>query len=460
MKLYLPFRNQSKLQQQINKYMKTRKITRYITLFLLASFGFKANAQNHSLVGYWHNWQDSNAPYIPLDLIDGRYDVVEVAFAVPTSPSDMTMLFTPDVVTQSAFIASVETLQNQGKKVLISIGGATTSIDLTTTGNKDAFVNSITSMITTFGFDGIDIDIENGNSILAGGGTIATPTSAAVLNLIDAVKQIMANYRTTHTNKLMLTMAPETAYVQGGQSAYGNIWGGYLPILHALRDSIDILQVQLYNSGSMFGIDGNIYTQGSADFIVAMCEAVIQGFTTSGGSFAGLPAHKIAVGLPACTAAAGGGYVNPDTVIAAVKYLMGTGGQPGSYTLTNAAGYPTLKGLMTWSINWDALATCGNAYEYASTYQTLFLGVSTSVATEKVTQQLLTFYPNPSEGRFTVVTNSAKETELEIYNPFGELILKTKLTNQETLLDLSMHPKGVYILRAADNSIIGRIVLR
>ena len=35
--------------------------------------------------------------------------------------------------------------------------------------------------------------------------------------------------------------------------------------------------VQLYNSGSMYGIDGNIYTQGTADFIVAMTEAVIQG---------------------------------------------------------------------------------------------------------------------------------------------------------------------------------------
>ena len=105
----------------------------------------------------------------------------------------------------------------------------------------------------------------------------------------------------------MLTMAPETAYVQGGQSGFGSIWGGYLPIIDALKDSIDILQVQLYNSGTMLGIDGNIYTQGTADFIVAMTEATIHGFNTSGGMFAGLPATKIAVGLPACTSAAGGG---------------------------------------------------------------------------------------------------------------------------------------------------------
>ena len=48
----------------------------------------------------------------------------------------------------------------------------------------------------------------------------------------------------------------------------------------------------------MYGVDGGIYTQGTADFIVSQTEAVIKGFNTSGGAFAGLPANKIAVGLP------------------------------------------------------------------------------------------------------------------------------------------------------------------
>lgn len=63
------------------------------TIILLLFFASITNAQSHSLIGYWHNWQDVNAPYIPLDLIDTRYDIVEVSFAVPTSLSDMTMLF-------------------------------------------------------------------------------------------------------------------------------------------------------------------------------------------------------------------------------------------------------------------------------------------------------------------------------------------------------------------------------
>ena len=359
-----------------------------------------SSAQTHSLIGYWHNWQDVNAPYIPLDSIDSRYDIVEVAFAVPTSPTDMTMLFTPDVISQAAFITKLQTQQSLGKKVLISIGGATTSIDLTTTVNKNSFINSMTSIVTIFGFDGIDLDIENGNSIILTGGTITAPTDIAIINLIDAVKQIMATYRTTHTNKLMLTMAPETAYMQGGQSAYGSIWGGYLPTINALRDSLDILQVQLYNSGSMYGIDGGIYTQGTADFIVAMCEAAIHGFTTAGGTFVGLPANKVAVGLPACTLAAGGGYVDSLNTYKALKYLMGTGPQPGSYVLNNPTGYPSLKGLMTWSINWDAVSTCGNVYGYANTYESIF-GITTTISDNTSSNQF-DIYPNPTTGELKI----------------------------------------------------------
>lgn len=333
----------------------------------------RAQLPNPALVGYWHNWNDVNAPYIPLNNIDTRYNVIAIAFAVPVSPTDMTMQFVPDVVSQTTLQTQIQNLKAQGKRVLLSIGGANAFIDLTTTANRNAFITSLTSLVMLYGFDGIDIDIEQGNSILNAGGTISSPSNVAQLNLIAAVKQIMANYRSVYpAKKLLLTMAPETAYVVGGQSAFGGIWGGYLPIIDALRDSLDLLQMQLYNSGTMFGINGNTYTQGTADFIVAMSEALIAGFNTSGGLFAGLPPSKIAVGLPACSLAAGGGYVSPAEMKAAIKYLRGSGPQPGSYTLSQSGGYPTLRGMMTWSINWDALSTCGGAYSYAIAFESLF----------------------------------------------------------------------------------------
>ncbi|MBK7212410.1 MAG: T9SS type A sorting domain-containing protein [Bacteroidales bacterium] len=401
----------------------------------------RAQTPNPALIGYWHNWNGSNAPYIQLDAIDNRYNVIEIAFATPVSLSDMTMVFSPEVVSQNVLISKIQTLQSQGKKVLISIGGANATIDLSSTANKDAFVSSMTNLINTYGFDGIDIDIEHGSSILINGGTIAAPGNIAQVHLTEAIKQIMANYRTNHSQKLFLTMAPETAYVQGGQSAFGNIWGGYLPIIDALRDSIDILQVQLYNSGSMYGIDGNIYFQGTADFIVAMTEAVIAGFSTNGGWFEGLPANKVAVGLPACESAAGGGFTDSATVKSAIEYLRGDGPRPGSYVLSNSNGYPDLRGMMTWSINWDAVSSCGNVYQYANNFEGIFITASSVSDAESVAA--LTIYPNPTKGEFTIQLPEDK-ADILITDILGRQIIRMQSLQSTTNLHLDKN--GIYFI--------------
>ncbi len=337
----------------------------------LGSLNLQAQFPSPALVGYWHNWNIAGAPYIQLDQVDSRYNVIDVSFAVPSLGTDYKMEFNPVIVTQAAFIGQIQTVQAQGRKVIISVGGATAPVHLDNIAERDTFITTMTNIINTYGFDGFDIDLEGG-SLSITGGTIAAPTDAKVINLIYATKKIMENYYLANNKKLLLTMAPETAFVQGGQSAFGGIWGAYLPVIHAMRDSMDMLHVQLYNSGSMFGIDNNIYTQGTADFIVAMVEAVIVGFSTTGGTFVGLPAHKIGVALPACASAAGGGYTDTNQVIAAVNYLRGIGAKPGSYTLSNSSAYPNLGGMMTWSVNWDAAASCNGTYQYANTYQTIF----------------------------------------------------------------------------------------
>lgn len=346
-----------------------------VTLMASALVAVAAFAQlpSPALVGYWHNWNDVNAKYIDIDAVDDRYNVIPVAFAIPVSNTDMTMTFVPDRGTVQQLKTRIQNLQAQGKRVLLSIGGATAYVDLTTAANQDAFTTSLVDILETYGFDGLDIDIEHGRSILIEGGTIAAPQNPAQNNLIAAIKTIMAEYRATFGRKMLLTFAPETAYVQGGMSGFGNIWGGYLPILDAFRDSLDLIHVQLYNSGTMYGIDNKIYAQGTADFIVAMTEAVIKGFATrGGGTMGGFPASKVAVGLPATVNAAGGGYVDSATVDSAVTYLLGKGPRPGTYVLNKATGYPDLGGMMTWSINWDSTLTDGKSYRYAAVYEALF----------------------------------------------------------------------------------------
>ncbi len=223
-----------------------------------------------SLVGYWQNWDNSTTPLIPLDQVNSTYNVVNLSFAVPRSGTTYDMEFVPtNGISVATIVSQIQTLQAQGRIVQISIGGANTTVQLNTVAEKNIFVSSMLNIINTFGFDGMDIDLE-GTSVAITGGTIATPVDAIIINLIDGIEEVMATYHSNNGKHFYLTMAPETAYVQGAQSNWGGFWGAYLPIIDALRDSIDLLYVQLYNSGSMYGIDGNVYSQGTADFILSL----------------------------------------------------------------------------------------------------------------------------------------------------------------------------------------------
>jgi chitinase len=108
------------------------------------------------------------------------------------------------------------------------------------------------------------------------------------------------------------------------------------------------VHTQYYNSGAMLGCDGKVYSQGSVDFITAQACIAIQ---------AGLRPDQVAIGLPASTSAAGGGYVAPSVVNAALDCLA-KGTNCGSFKPSTT--WPTIRGAMTWSINWDKSA--GNAW--------------------------------------------------------------------------------------------------
>ncbi len=412
-----------------------------LSLVLTATIASAAPCQD--LVGYWQNWNDGSAPYLELSEVDPRYSIVEVSFAMPSPGTTHDMVFAPAETDEATFMADIAALQAQGRKVLISIGGATATVHLDSDGERDQFVSSMLGIIATYGFDGMDIDLE-GASVSISGGSIANPTDARIMRLIDAVHSIADQFETSYGVPMMLTAAPETAYVQGGQSAYGGIWGAYLPILDALRDRLDILQVQFYNSGSMYGIDGAIYEQGSADFIVSQTEALLQGFQTNGGFFAPFPPEKVAIGLPACPLAAGGGYVSPAVVEQAVRYLRGTGPQPGSYQRVTT--YPTLRGLMTWSINWDAVGSCAEADEFAQLYEDLFGDITTGIAVPA--KEVFRLWPSPaSPGSIVQLEGVPPNVVLELCDASGRMLHSIRLHGGSLLLPVDLR-SGQYVLRA------------
>ncbi|OXS58823.1 chitinase [Cohnella sp. CIP 111063] len=318
-----------------------------------------AAPNNKIIVGYWHNF-DNGSTNIRLRDISPDFDVIQVAFAEPIGgPSSGNMAFAPYNATVAEFQSDIDYLQSQGKKVLISIGGANGTIELSTAQAKQTFVTTMKNLVDAYGFDGIDIDLEGSSLSLNGGDTnFRSPTTPKIVNLIAAIQEILGSYN----SDFLLTMAPETAYVQGGYIAYGGPWGAYLPVIYALRNDLDYLHVQHYNSGSMTGLDGRSYSQGTADFQVAMAEMLLAGFPIGGNPnnlFPALREDQVLIGLPASPQAAGGGYTTPANVHKALDYLIKGQSYGGTYVLRHAAGYPGLKGLMTWSINWDKYTNFG-----------------------------------------------------------------------------------------------------
>ncbi|WP_238154732.1 chitinase [Kribbella soli] len=321
-----------------------------------------AGLAKHALIGYLHASFANGSGYVRMADVPEQWDIINLAFGEPTSVTSGDIRFNrcpvsecPNVESDADFAAAIKAKQAAGKKVLISIGGANGQVQLTTTAARDAFVSSVSAIIDRYGLDGLDIDFEGHSLYLNAGDTdFRNPTTPVIVNLISALKTLKAKYGAN----FVLSMAPETFFVQVGYQFYGGSSGGdnrtgsYLPVIHALRDSLTVLHVQDYNSGPVMGLDNQYHTMGGADFHIAMTDMVKAGFpvANTGQTFPGLRDDQIGFGLPAAVSA-GNGYTAPAAVHEALDCLV-KGQNCGGYSLRGGTS-PGFRGLMTWSVNWD-----------------------------------------------------------------------------------------------------------
>ncbi|MDQ0940386.1 chitinase [Streptomyces sp. V1I1] len=329
----------------------------------------------HALVGYLHASFANGSGYTRMVDVPDSWDVINLAFGEPTSVTSGDIRFSlcpasecPNVESTADFKAAIKAKQAAGKKVLISIGGANGQVQLSTTAARDTFVSSVSKIIDEYGLDGLDIDFEGHSLSLNTGDTdFRSPTSPVIVNLISAIKTLKAKYG----SDFVLTMAPETFFVQLGYQYYGSgPWGGqdpragaYLPVIHALRDDLTLLHVQDYNSGSIMGLDNQYHSMGGADFHIAMTDMLLTGFPVAGDTtkvFPALRPGQVAIGLPASTQA-GNGHTTPAEVNKALDCLTKKV-SCGSYQTHGT--WPSLRGLMTWSINWDRF----NQWEFSKNF--------------------------------------------------------------------------------------------
>jgi chitinase len=283
--------------------------------------GSVAALPRHFLTGYWHNFVNAAGP-LRLGDTPGEYDVVAVAFGEATStPGEVTFAVDPGLssalggYSDDDLKADIAALHGQGKAVILSVGGQNGQINVGDSAAAARFADSIYGLMQEYGFDGVDIDLENG---------LQPQYMAEALRSLHG----MAG------SDLIITMAPQTIDMQSTQ-------GSYFQLALQIQDILTVVHMQFYNSGTMLGCDGQVYGQGSVDFLTALACIQLEN---------GLRPDQVALGLPAGPGAAGGGVVDPGVVTDGLDCLA-RGTNCGSFQPPRT--YPEIRGAMTWSINWD-----------------------------------------------------------------------------------------------------------
>jgi chitinase len=285
----------------------------------------------HLLMGYWQDFTNGAAP-LTLAEVPTSYNLVAVAFGTATdTPGQVAFSIDPTLAsdlggyTQQQFTDDIQTLHSRGQKVVLSVGGQNGTISVDDAASAAEFASSVYSIIQEYGFDGVDIDLENG----------VDPTYMA-----SALEQLESDVGSS----LIITLAPQTVDTQSTGDDYFQLALDIQPIL-------TMINTQYYNSGTMDGCDGNVYAEGTENFMTALACTELEG---------GLSPSQVGLGLPASSSAAGSGYVDPSVVNDALDCLA-TQQNCGSFVPPTT--WPGIRGVMTWSINWDA----SNGYNFANT---------------------------------------------------------------------------------------------
>ncbi|AUB31506.1 glycosyl hydrolase family 18 protein [Spiroplasma floricola] len=286
------------------------------------------------LVGYYYDWGGTGQVKPSFqELANTRYNVIDVSFLYSSSAYQMP-IYQP--INAYEVKEGIKLLHSKGKKVLISMGGATGSEMRFRTDQKDQLKNTILSVVNDYGFDGLDIDWE--------GGCLSDRISQKVT--IDALKEIKdANF------DFIITMAPEMPYLKNNTEDGSK--GSYIPFLKGLDKYYNWINPQFYN-GWAFGTYveqeeakkfnlpylsniSNDDLEHRAEFYYMMTKYMTTTYS-SNNDFYLINPERFVLGA-STNELAGRGAATEEAIKKSYQWLS----EDGIYT----------KGLMTWAVNYD-----------------------------------------------------------------------------------------------------------
>ncbi|AMP92154.1 glycosyl hydrolase family 18 protein [Legionella pneumophila] len=325
------------------------------------------------IIGYIPGWK---TPPTAQELANAGYTHVMIAFGVFSTNTPGVIVPAFETITKEY----IQSLHQAGIKVILSLGGALTSIPNTTVDFhqvlaassspevfKQTFINSLKELISQYGFDGFDIDIEHG---INAGGSFSQPQGDI------AVLASIINTMYSQNPSLLITLTPQVANI-AATSGFDQTWGNYASLTMQTHQSLAWVGIQLYNTGCAFGIDQVCYgptPTDAPDFSVAMATDLLENWpATVNGRPTGFQPYisylrpsQVVIGYPSSNANGGsdGSPVTPTTTIKRAIQCLSTGIASniscGAYIPPRA--YGNIGGVFNWEVTYDK----NNQFKFAS----------------------------------------------------------------------------------------------
>ena len=283
-------------------------------------------------MGYWQDFTNGATPLTLAD-VPTSYNLVAVAFGTADStPGQVTFSLDSGLAsalggyTPASSSATSRRCTRAARRSSCRSAAQNGTISVDDAASASNFASSVYSIIQQYGFDGVDIDLENG----------VNPTYMA-----SALEQLESDVGSS----LIITLAPQTVDTQSTGS-------DYLALALDIKPILTMINTQYYNSGTMNGCDGNVYAEGTENFMTALACTELAGRPVRrprSGSGCPPPPRPRAAGTSA-----------PSLVNDALDCLAA---QANCGSFVPPTAYPGIRGVMTWSINWDA----SNGYNFADT---------------------------------------------------------------------------------------------
>jgi uncharacterized repeat protein (TIGR03803 family) len=125
---------------------------------------------------------------------------------------------------------------------------------------------------------------------------------------------------------------------------------------------------------------------------------------------------------------------------------------------TNNGCYPRRSVITDGTALYGMTSSCG-----ANNWGVIFKLIPENLGNTEVSPRPeMVVYPNPTQGLITIAVQSVAQYQIEVYNILGVLITTQTATSQQTTVDLTHQPAGVYIVKVSDdnqNTIHQKIVI-